>query len=104
MMNDPKHPYWSRQLDNLAAEMSRLCIACDIKMLEPGVGERVLKGDETVCGRKNPKVFEKLRKHLMAYCQLEDRAIKRLGADDVRVMLDDVRAALTKLRGDDTPD
>jgi hypothetical protein len=102
-MSESKHPYWSRQLDNLAAEMSRLCIACDIKMLEPGIGERVLKGDQTVCGHHNPKVFETLRKHLMAYCQLEERAIKRLGADDVRVMLDEVRATIAELRGETDP-
>lgn len=81
--------------------MSRLCIVCDIRMLEPGIGERVLKGDQSVCGRNNPKVFDKLRQHLMAYCHVEERAIKRLGADDVRIMLDDVRASIARLRGED---
>jgi len=99
-MSNPKHSYWSGQFDNLVAEMSRLCIACDIKMLEPGVFERVLKGDQSVCGRKNPEVFEKLRKHLMAYCQVEGKAIKRLGANDVQTMLDEVRASLVRLRGE----
>jgi len=98
-MSKSKHTYWSGQFDNLAAEMSRLCIACDINMLEPGIAERVLKGDQSVCRRKNPEVFEKLRKHLMAYCQVQDRAIKRLGAEDVQVMMDEVRASLTRLRG-----
>jgi hypothetical protein len=69
-------------------------------MLEPGVAERVLKGDQTICGRKNPDVFEKLRKHLMAYCHVEEKAIKRLGADDVQTMLDDVRASMARLRGE----
>jgi len=81
--------------------MSRLCIVCDIRMLDPGIGERVLKGDQSVCGRNDPKVFEKLRQHLMAYCHVEERAIKRLGADDVRIMLDDVRASIARLRGED---
>lgn len=98
-MSEPKHTYWSGQIDNLAAEMSRLCIACNINMLEPGIAERVLKGDQSVCGRKNPEVFEKLRKHLMAFCHVEERAIKRLGADNVQAMLDDVRTAMTRLRG-----
>ncbi len=81
--------------------MSRLCIVCDIKMLDPGIGERVLKGDQSVCGRNDPKVFEKLRQHLMAYCHVEERAIKRLGADDVRTLLDDARASIARLRGED---
>lgn len=80
--------------------MSRLCIACDIKMLEPDIGERVLKGDQSVCGRKNPAAFEKLRTHLMAYCHVEERAVKRLGTDDVRPMLDEVRASIARLRGE----
>ncbi len=100
-MSNPKHSYWSGQLGNLVAEMSRLCIACDIKMLEPGVAERILKGDQSVCGRKKPEVFEKLRKHLMAYCHVEEKAIKRLGADDVQTMLDEVRASMARLRGED---
>ena len=99
-MSDAKHPYWSRQFENLVTEMSRLCIACDIKMLEPGVGERVLKGDQSVCGRKNPEAFEKLRRHLIAYCQTELKAIKRLGVDDVSPMLDEVRASIARLRGE----
>jgi hypothetical protein len=99
-VNESKHPYWGRQLDNLTAEMSRLCIVCDIQMLEPGIGERVLNGDQSVCGRKNPEVFAKLRQHLMAFCHVEERAVNRLGADDVRTMLDDVRASISKLRGE----
>ena len=98
-MSKSKHTYWSGQIDNLVAEMSRLCIACNINMLEPGVAERVLKGDQSVCGCKNPEVFEKLRKHLMAFCHVEERAIKRLGVDDVQSMLDEVRASMTRLRG-----
>ena len=100
-MNASKHTYWSGQLDNLAAEMSRLCIACDINMLEPGVAERVLKGDQSVCGRKNPEVFEKIRKHLMAFFQVEEKAINRLGADEVQNILDGVRASITRLRNPD---
>ncbi len=99
-MSGPKHTYWSRQFDNLAAEISRLCIACDIKMLEPGVAERVLKGDQSVCGHKNPEVFEKIRKHLMAFFQVEEKAIHRIGADEVKNILDEVRTSLRRLRGE----
>jgi hypothetical protein len=53
-MADSKHTYWSNQFESLMAEMSRLCTVCDISMLEPGTADRVLNGDESVCGRKNP--------------------------------------------------
>ncbi len=100
-MGKSKHKYWSRQFDNLAAEISRLCIACDIKMLEPGVAERVLKGDDSVCGYKNPEVFEKIRTHLMAFFQVEEKAISRLGADEVVNIMDEMRASITRLRGEE---
>jgi len=98
VVNDSRHTYWSRQFDNLAAEISRLCIACDIKILDSGIAERVLKGDQSVCGRKNPEVFKKIRKHLMAYFQVEEKAIHRLGAGEVQEILDGVRASLARLR------
>lgn len=99
-MSESKHRHWTRQLDNLATEMSRLCVACDIEMLEQGIAERVLNGDESVCGRKNPEVFEKLRKHLAAYVQTAEKSIDRLGVDDTRAMLDEVRASIARLRGE----
>jgi hypothetical protein len=90
--------------------LSRLAIACDIELLQPGIAERVLDGDETVCGRKNSRAFEQTRKHLMALFEVENRAIRRVGVDDVREILDSVRTAFARLRkpaagefsGDDT--
>ena len=46
-----KHTYWGRQIDSLAQELSKLAIACDIELGRPGLAERILKNDETVCGR-----------------------------------------------------
>ncbi len=85
-----KHAYWSQQLDNLAAEMARLSIICDVKMVNPGVFGRVLDGDETVCGHKNPEVFRKLRQHLTVFFRIEERAIRGLTDDEVCDMLDEV--------------
>ncbi len=70
-------------------------------MLEPGIAERVLKGDQSVCGRRNPKVFEKIRRHLMAFFQVEEKAINRLGAEEVQTILDEMRASIKRLRGEE---
>jgi hypothetical protein len=88
------HTYWSQQLSNLVAEMSRLSTVCDITMLHPGVLERVLKGDEGVCGRKNPEVFRKLRLHLIVFYHIEEQASRRLGDEEIRIMLDEVLSTL----------
>ena len=97
-MTEFKHPYWGRQIDNLAHELSKLAIACDIEFGKPGLAERILKNDETVCRRKNPKAFRQLRQHLMALFSVEGLAVERLGAEDTREILDQVRSAITAIR------
>ena len=93
-----KHVYWGRQIDAIAHEVSLLAFVCDIELDQPGLAERILRNDESVCGRSNPKVFRQLRQHLMALFTLEDRAIERLGPADTKEILDQVRAAITALR------
>ncbi len=86
------------QASAIAREISMLAIACDIDIEQDQLAQRVLRNDDTVCGRKNPKAFEKLRHHLMAFFPLEKRAIDRLSARNVRDTLDAVRADIRALR------
>ncbi len=93
-----KHTFWSRQIDGLAHELSKQAIICDIELGKPGLAERILKNDESVCGRKNPKVFRQMRQHLMALFSLEAAAVERLGAQDTKEILDAVRTAIIAIR------
>ena len=93
-----KHTYWGRQIDNLARELSVLAIACDIELGKPGLAERILKNDASVCGRRNPEAFRQMRQHLTALFSVEAGAVERLGPDDTKDILDQVRAAITKIR------
>ncbi len=77
-----KHSYWGRQIDGLARELSRLAIACDIELGKPGLAERILKNDESVCGRKNPEVFRQIRQHLTALFSVEVGAVERAACAD----------------------
>lgn len=97
-MAELKHTYWGRQIDSLAHELSKLAIVCDIELGSPGLAERILKNDETVCGKSNPKAFRQLRQHLIALFKVEKGAIERLGPEDTREILDQVRAAIVKIR------
>ncbi len=97
-MPEFKHTYWGRQIDAIAHELSKLAIVCDIELGSPGLAERILKNDESVCGRHNPKVFRQIRQHLMALFSLEAGAIERLGPDDTKEILDQVRAAVIAIR------
>jgi hypothetical protein len=96
--NPRKDRFWTDQIGAVARELSRLAIACDIEMFAPGVAERILKNDESVCRRTNPDAFRKIRQHLMALFPLEQAAIERLGPDETQGILDQVRAALVALR------
>jgi hypothetical protein len=98
-----KNRYWSDQIEAIARELSMLAIACDIPVFEPGIAERILKGDEGVCRRRNPAAFKKIRKHLMGLMPLEKAAIDRLGVNDTKEILDQVRGAIIALRSAGKP-
>ena len=91
------------QASAIAHEISMLAIACKIDITQPKMGERVLKNDTSVCGRDNPEAFAKLRRHLMAFFPLEEAAIERLGASEVRGALDAVREEIRSLRAAGQP-
>lgn len=103
-------PVWlRREAEALAHEISRLAIACDIPFGEPGIAERVLHNDDTVCGCRNPAAFRKLRQHLMALFGVEKKTLDNFGAQELREMVDEVRSAVMALRasgstGGQTPD
>ena len=97
-MSKFKHTYWGRQLESLARELSRLAIACDIELGRPGLAERIVHNDESVCRRRNPAAFRQLRQHLMAFFELEGKAVDRLGPEDTKEILDQVRAAVVAVR------
>ena len=93
-----EHPYWGRQIDAIAHELSKLAIVCDIELGRPGLAESILKNDESICGRRNPEVFRQMRQHLMALFTVEERAIERLGPEDMKDILDQVRASIISIR------
>ena len=97
-MAETKHRHWTQQIDAIGREISKLALVCDIKLDRPGLAERILKNDDSVCGRKDAEAFRHLRQHLMALFPLEEKAIKRLGAEDTKEILDQVRASILSLR------
>ena len=95
-----KDRYWSDQLKSISKELSRLAIACDIDIGQPNVTRRILDNDQSVCRKRNPAAFKKIRTHLMALYPLEERAIERLGADETKMIVDEIWAQIVKLRSE----
>lgn len=87
-MGQGTNPQWTRHLKGIADELLRLAIACDVRLRDPGVIERIIKNDASVCGRKNPRGFEKLRKLLMATYDSLGKAIDRIGPEETKMIAD----------------
>jgi hypothetical protein len=83
-MTKETNPQWTRHLEGIAEELLHLSIACDVRLRDPGVIERILKDDASVCGRKNKIGFEKLRKLLMASFDSLGKAIDRIGPAETK--------------------
>ena len=73
-------PLWVRDLSELDAEIARLASMCGVRILEPGVIERVLQKDESVCGTPNPAAFTKLWGLLSIHFLELKRSITTVGA------------------------
>ena len=87
MTNQPKNlqtEWWSKKFDDVDRELANLATICKVALLDPGVIERVLKNDATVCGTQSPKVFGKLRSLLMMHYVVRDKAVEALGTAEAQ--------------------
>ena len=71
--------WWEKNLDELDHEVARLALLCRVKILEPGVVERVLHKDASVCGTENPVAFTKLHDMLMMHFAIHKKSVEALG-------------------------
>ena len=85
-MTESAHTPWVRHLDGIGDELLRLAVACDVRLRDEGVIDRILKNDETVCGTRNPVGFRKLRSLVVATFSSLNKAIDRLGPDEVKMI------------------
>lgn len=82
--------FWARGLEEVDREIARLATICNCRILDPGIIERVLKDDASVCGSSNPLAFKKLRETLMMHYNLRDRAVATLGEEKTARLVQDI--------------
>lgn len=87
-------------LYELDKEVARLAMLCRVKLLEPGVLERVLKKDASVCGTSNPKAFEKLHGMLIMHYAMRDKVAAEFGQAGTVKIMEKVVERLRKNFGD----
>ena len=66
-------------LDQLDREIARLAILCRVPILNPGVVERVLKKDASVCGADNAVAFAKLHDMVMLHLAIREKSAASAG-------------------------
>jgi hypothetical protein len=71
--------WWANNIDELDREIGRLCAICQVRILDPGIIERVLKKDASVCGTPNPIAFAKLHDMLMFYFAIRKDSVDAVG-------------------------
>jgi hypothetical protein len=101
--NQPKtkvqNQYWGRQIDAVVEEVSRMAVACDVDILDPNVALKALRGDESVCKRKNPAAFKRIHELLMLLFTMSGKSMDRLGETDFAALAGPVLEKIRVLRG-----
>ena len=96
--SSPRH--WETILESIDLEIAQLAIICRVRLLDPGVIERVMDRNDIVCGHKNPQAFEKLRALLIMHFMASQRAATELGEEQAKAITDHIRAHLSSRVGD----
>jgi len=97
-MTDDLNPQWERHFEGIADELLHLAIACDVRLRDPGVIERILKNDASVCGRKNEQSFHNMRNLLTAYYNSIGKAVERIGPEETKKIIEVLTERNKKLR------
>ena len=72
---------WESILESIDLEIVQMAVICHVRLLDPGVVERVLRGDELVCGNRNAGAFSKLRSLVMMHFNAREQIDTTLGVD-----------------------
>jgi len=96
---DLQTAWWATKFDDIDRELAQLATICKVPLLDPGVIERVLQNDASVCGASNPTVFAKLRSLLMMHYAVRDKAVAALGGTAAQALINTVVARLRERLG-----
>ena len=103
MTTQPDHlliAWWAKNLGELDREIARLALLCQVRILDPGVVERVLQNDASVCGTENPAAFAKLHSMVVMHFLIRKRSVEELGQVPTTAIERDVIERLKNAFGD----
>ncbi|MCC6197863.1 MAG: hypothetical protein IT518_25710 [Burkholderiales bacterium] len=91
--------WWAKNLEDVDREVARLAALCKVRLLDPGVIERVLNKDVTVCGTQNQRAFDKLRQGLMMHYHVRAKAAGAIGEAATQEVINEIVANIQKRLG-----
>jgi hypothetical protein len=92
--------WWAKKFDEIDREIARLATICNVRILDAGVIERVLRNDASVCGSTNQLAFDKLRGVLMMHYSVRDNALEALGPVKTQLLVEKIVTALRERIGE----
>ncbi|HRH87363.1 MAG TPA: hypothetical protein PLO41_10985 [Rubrivivax sp.] len=92
---------WTKHFEAIDREIAQLSKICQVRLLDPGVIERVLQKDTLVCGHQNARAFDKLRQLLMMHYSVRDKALVAIGEQETMLILGDIVERLRQRFGDE---
>jgi len=91
---------WSKHFEEIDKEIAKYASLCKVRLLDPGVIQRVLNDDATVCGTANAAMFKKLRSLLMMHYSVREKAVVALGPQETLRLVDEIVTRLRQRFGD----
>lgn len=91
---------WTQHFEEIDLEIARLAVMMEIPILDPGVVDRILGNDASVCGKEKPKAFAELRAMLMMHVSEQLKAIGVLGALETQKVVREVADRIGARIGD----
>ncbi len=88
--------WWERNLEEIDREVARLALLCRVSILDPGVIDRVLQDDMSICGADNKIAFRKLRELLMLHFVVRGKSAGELGQAETAAIERFIIERLTK--------
>lgn len=94
-----QNKYWGRQIDAIVGELSRLAVACDVDITDPDVALKCLRGDESVCKRKNPAAFKRIHELMILLFTVSGKSLDRMGDSEFAALAAPILDKVRALRG-----
>lgn len=71
--------WWERNLEDIDREAGRMALLCRVQIFAPGVIDRIIQKDATVCGVDHPVAFRKLHELMVMHFLNRQKAADELG-------------------------